>query len=84
MRLATEENEMTKTQFIERYRAELSQRYTWAQDTDKLARFMASVETTLRGPAATWNHDGEAVTAAWRAIGGKGKPALKALRALDT
>ena len=44
---------------------------------------MLSVRATLRGPVATWNFDGPATVAAWRAIGGKGKPTLKALRALE-
>lgn len=73
---------MNRQSFISTYRAELIARFPWAQDADKLQRFMASVETTISTSAATWNHDGEAVTAAWRAIGGKGKPTLKALRAL--
>jgi hypothetical protein len=47
-----------------------------------LQSFLASVRNTLTGPRATWNHDGEWATAAWRSLGGKGKPTLKALRAL--
>ena len=74
--------ENTKTAFIEYYKSEIVARYPWAQNAEKLARFMSSVSGTLSGPVATWNHEGEAVTAAWRAIGNKGKPTLKALRAL--
>lgn len=72
---------MTQAAFIAAYQSELTARYPWAADPEKLARFLGSVAGTLNG-GATWNHDEEAVTAAWRAIGGKGKPTLKALRAL--
>ena len=74
---------MNKTRFLVMYRDELNKRYPWAQDEAKLSRFMASVTETINGTGpGTWNHEGEAVTAAWRAIGGKGKPTKKALREL--
>lgn len=76
---------MTKTAFLQAYRAELA-RYPWAADPERLARFMRVCAGTIATPVdlseGHWNHDGDAVTAAWRAIGGKGKPTLKALRAL--
>ena len=72
---------MTKQAFLAAYRDAIAA-YPWAADAAKLDKFMASVAATLEGPRATWNHAGDAVTAAWRAIGGKGKPTLKALRAL--
>lgn len=68
--------------FLEEYRAQLIKTYTWAQDEAKLEKYMASVYGTLTG-ANTWHHKGDAVTAAWRAIGGKGVPTLKALRGLS-
>jgi len=71
-----------KNQFLTAYRAELLARYSWASDTAKFARFMASATDTIESRATSWNHDGEAVAAAWRAIGNKGKPTLKALRAM--
>ena len=74
--------ENTKAAFLAIYRKEILSRYAWAQDGEKLSRFMASVFHTISGPVATWNYQGEAVTAAWRAMGNKGKPTLKALRAL--
>jgi hypothetical protein len=77
---------MTKTAFIAAYRAKLIDLYAWAQDATKLDRFMSSVASTIGftlGGTAPWNHEGAAVTAAWREIGGKGKPTLKALRALE-
>lgn len=72
---------MSKAAFLATYRAELLARYDWAATPERLERFMTSVAGTLAG-ANTWNHDGEAVTAAWRAIGGKGKPSKKALQSL--
>ena len=72
---------MTRQNFVTAYRAELIARYEWTRDIGKLDRFMLSVSDTLNG-ANTWNPEGEAVTAAWHAIGGKGKPTKKALRAL--
>jgi hypothetical protein len=71
---------MTKEQFITIYREKVSA-LPWANDAEKLQRFMQSVENTIAG-ACTWNHDGPSTVAAWREIGGKGKPTLKALRAL--
>lgn len=71
---------MTKTQFMQAY-ASFVALYPWAKDPQRLHAFLASCLATLRG-ANSWNHDGEACTAAWRSIGGKGKPTLKALRAL--
>lgn len=73
---------MTRSVFLEAYRTALVAAYPWASDPVRLDRFLASCAGTLEGPAATWNHDGEAVTAAWKAIGGKGRPTLNALRAL--
>lgn len=72
---------MNKQKFLTEYRAQLKATWPWAADEAKLDRFMASCEATLNG-ANTWNHDGDTVKATWRAIGGKGKPTLKALRAL--
>jgi len=71
---------MAKQDFLAAYEAELG-RYPWSSDKTKLGRFLAGVRETLEG-ASTWAHEGEAVTAAWQKIGGKGKPTLKALRAL--
>lgn len=73
---------MTQTAFLEALRVELMARYDWTKDAAKLARFMSSAEHTIAGNDWTWNHDGEAATAAWRTIGGKGKPTMKGLRAL--
>jgi hypothetical protein len=73
---------MTKAEFISAYRNALVKRYDWAANDAKLDRFMDNVSDTIHTPQSAWNHDGEAVTEAWRSIGGKGKPTLKALRGL--
>lgn len=73
---------MTPTAFLAAYRAELIARYPWAQDVEKLDKFMASVAETIGGRRVTWNHDGEAVRAAWRATGCKNRCTLKGLREL--
>lgn len=73
---------MTKEDFLRAYEAELLANHAWASDTDRRAKFMAGVRSTLTGHTAQWNFDGPSTVAAWRAIGGKGKPSLKALRAL--
>lgn len=72
---------MTKQAFLTAYRQSLLARYPWAQNNDKLERFLSSCEVTLNG-GSSWNHDGDSVVDAWKAIGGQGKPTLKALRAL--
>lgn len=73
----------TKAAFLHHYRGEIKHRYAWAQDAAKLERFMGGVTETLNGSDRVWVCEGDAVVAAWQAIGGKGRPTLKALRALD-
>lgn len=75
---------MTRATFLAAYRSEVVERYGngWAADAARLERFMAAVEQTISTDKAPWAFSGAATTAAWRAIGGKGKPTLKALRGL--
>jgi hypothetical protein len=73
----------SKRDFLEALRKEIRARYLWAADEVRLSKFMLSAEHTIYGVANTWNKDGDAATAAWRAIGGKGKPTYKALRELE-
>ena len=73
---------LTKAQFLETYETMLIANYPWANDKAKLERYMGVVKLTVEFRSTQWNHTGEIVTAAWRAIGGKGVPSLKALRAL--
>lgn len=73
---------MTKSAFLEAYAIQLTKLYDWARNEEKLARFLRGCIATIREGRSEWNHDGPAVVAAWRSIGGKGTPTLKALRAL--
>lgn len=74
---------MTKNDFLAEYEAEIKREYGWATaDPVKLAAFMASVRTTLKGPDVTWAYDGSLVHRVWHRLGGKGKPTLKQLREL--
>ncbi len=75
---------MTREKFVSTYRDFLVATYPWARDLARLEKFMASVEVTLATSANTWNIDSECVRAAWRAIGGKGRPTYRALKALPS
>jgi hypothetical protein len=76
--------QVTRQDFMGEYRLQLKARYAWAvEDHDRLDRFMESVTRTLADARVkTWNHSGEAVTAAWRKLGGAGTPSLAVLRSL--
>ena len=74
---------MTKSELSAAYRDLLPRVFPWAQDQDRLDRFMASFERTIRTSAATWNHNSPTIWQAWRTLGGKGRPTLKAMRALE-
>jgi hypothetical protein len=79
---------MTKTQLIADYRSailDLASRepdMQWAFVDARLQRFMSSVETTIRTNRAPWNHNSNILAHVWRASGLKGRPTLKAMRAL--
>lgn len=72
----------SKQLFCAYYGEELRARYEWAKDLKRFVRFGESVARTIDGHDTSWNHRGEAVDAAWKRLGGKGHPTLKALRAL--
>lgn len=74
---------MTKAKFIEAYREALLSEYDWAHDAAKLEKFLGGVSRTINEQGMEWNKDGSCVLAAWRKIGGKGKPTYKELRALS-
>lgn len=74
---------MNRQAFLKAYRAELIARYPWADNVDQLNKFMASVERTVSSSANTWHYVGDATIAAWRTIGGKGRPTLTGLRSLS-
>lgn len=71
-----------RKQFVAAVRGEITARYPWATDAAKLERFMAAVVKTLTTECNAVSLDGEAFRAAWRHVGGKGRPTYKALRAL--
>jgi hypothetical protein len=76
---------MTKKAFMKAYYTELLLVYNWTRGDEgikKLEKFMKAVRLTITSGREHWNHQGKCVTAAWHAIGGKGIPTLKALRAL--
>jgi hypothetical protein len=58
--------------------------YPWASNQEELAAFMKVVVRTLDDTkiGSDWNYQGACAVASWQAIGGKGRPTLKALRAL--
>ena len=72
---------MTKDKFLAAYEQSILQTYGWAKNDNTRGKFMKSVQETLAG-AATWDHSGPVAVDAWHAIGGRGRPTLKALRAL--
>lgn len=72
----------TKTQFMAALRADLTDRYGWALDTNKLDRFMSVVKATLCDGGNQWNPDGPAKAAACRALRMDPRTSLKVLRAL--
>ena len=74
-------NGLTKSGFLLSYARKVIETYDWARDAVKLARFLDSVRRTITTQAATWNHsDSDVARDIWREHGGKGRPALKALR----
>lgn len=76
---------MTKTAFLLALNAEVQRLgYAWTADTELLAAFMDRARNMLATTDNTMMIKGPAFTAAWRAIGGKGKPTYKALRALPS
>lgn len=56
--------------------------YPWAFDQERRARFNALARESVETGRNLIAIDGPAVVKAWQAIGGKGRPTYKALRAL--
>lgn len=67
---------ITKTAFANALRTALVKNNAWAQDAERLARF---VQASLNGEA---NIDSESFAEAWKAVGGKGRLTYKAIKAL--
>lgn len=72
---------MNKTAFLAELDREI-EIYPWAFDKERKARFMALARESVESGRNLVAIDGPAVVKAWQAIGGKGKPTYKALRAL--
>ena len=73
----------TKQRFIDTYRQLIRNNYVWAEDTEKLDRYMANVEVTIR--MGITNVDllhATMAKRAWKDIGCKGPISYKSLRAL--
>ena len=68
--------------YIAIYIDEVQKRYPWAQDESKLAKARAHITQAIAAKRNEWQIDGEAGVAAFRALGGKGKPTFKAIFAL--
>jgi len=73
----------TKQRFIDTYRQLIRNNYQWAEDTEKLDRYMANVDATIRRNVTTVDllHASMA-RRAWKDIGCKGPLSYKAVRAL--
>jgi hypothetical protein len=74
----------TKAAFKRELRARLLATYEWAKDSAKLDRFMAGVDETINTDKNKVSLDSPMCMQAWRAIGMKGKPTYKAVRALPS
>ena len=68
--------------YIAIYIDEVSRLYPWAQDEAKLAKARNTIAQAIADKRNEWQIDGQAGLAAWRALGGKGKPTFKAIHSL--
>lgn len=75
---------MTKAEFLAEYRRTLVRTYSWPNDyPEKLETFITQTAATIRGNVALVGLvNSPAVIETWQTLGGKGRPTLKALRAL--
>jgi hypothetical protein len=74
----------TKIIFLDKLReALLGAGYSWTSIPGKLEGFMAHTSETMRTTRNIVSIDSPSFVAAWRAIGKKGKPTYKGLRALE-
>jgi hypothetical protein len=73
---------MTRSEFIKFYRVYVCMTYDWTNDAHRFEGFMAKVNETLTTDRTTWKWNDNGAKVAWKAIGGKGKLTLKALRAM--
>lgn len=76
---------MTKQAYLAALRQYLPTAYPWAKEPERLDRFMESARRTVygeKGQTAILDKTSSASVHVWRAIGCKGVPTYKALRAL--
>lgn len=74
----------TKTAFLDEYRRQLPKLHPWANDAERLDRFMVVVESDMMMGRNTWNWDSPTSRASWRAIGCPGRMTFKGLCALPS
>jgi len=76
----------SRNEFLRAYEAQLKMVHGWANDKSQLTEFITQVEKVLNDwkcfSKHRWNYTAKTVYAAWRGIGGKGRPTLTQLRAL--
>lgn len=59
----------TKQKFLDAYQEEVRAQYAWAQDPDKLERYMASVRATIYTSTTTWIASGEVLATVFKRLG---------------
>lgn len=74
----------TKARFLEEYEKALVRLYAWAEERVKKDEFLAAARDAIYHPElpVAWHHGSPAARDAWRALGGRSRPTLQALRAL--
>ena len=73
---------VSKKEFLDAYQEELQRSFAWTEDSEKLSKFMQSVERTICSNADTWNHDSPIAKKVYQRLTGKKDYSRKALRAL--
>lgn len=68
--------------YVNLYVDALSANFAWAQDETKLANARKTIVSCIEKKMNGWQIDGLAGMAAWRGIGGKGKPTFKVIHNL--
>lgn len=74
---------MSRTKFLDVLRVELVAKHDWAKNNPvKVDHWINLTRATMETSRNEINIDGPAFLAAWRAVGGRGRPTFKGLRAL--
>jgi len=72
----------TKAAFLAEYEKRIALNQEWARDAGRLERAMEKVRATITTDRAPWMASGPTLIEVWKRMGFKGRPTLKALRAL--